>query len=185
MNGIKANAQIRVEQDIDLVLNNMKLKIVGQSYDEMLFTTDLRYNYNNANADRIILKDALLITKNLGETGNIKEYQILILKQLVSAVFRSLHGEIGKHPGNTETNNAYREKTCFPKVTQLFREWIISCEQCNRESRIDHSLSRFSLQNTYEHFTAPEDAMENDLVPELPPSRGYKKIVTAMDVFSR
>ena len=40
------------------------------------------------------------------------------------------------------------------------------------------------LQNPNEHFTAPEDAMQIDLVPELPPS-GYENIVTAMDVFSR
>ena len=30
MNGIKANARIRVEQDVDLVLKSMKLKILGQ-----------------------------------------------------------------------------------------------------------------------------------------------------------
>ena len=33
MNGIKANARIRVEQDVDLVLKNMKLKTLGQPYD--------------------------------------------------------------------------------------------------------------------------------------------------------
>ena len=43
MNGIKANARIRVEQDVDLVLKNMKLKILGQPYDELLITTDSRY----------------------------------------------------------------------------------------------------------------------------------------------
>ena len=41
------------------------------------------------------------------------------------------------------------------------------------------------LQNPNEHITAPEDAMQIDLVPELPPSGGYTNIVTAMDVFSR
>ena len=41
------------------------------------------------------------------------------------------------------------------------------------------------LQNTIEHITAPEDAMQIDLVPGLPPSGGYENIVTAMDVFSR
>ena len=40
MNGIKANARIRVEQDVDLVLKNMKLKILGQPYDEVLMITD-------------------------------------------------------------------------------------------------------------------------------------------------
>ena len=61
----------------------------------------------------------------------------------------------------------------------------MSCEQCIRESRIDCSLTRPPLQNPSEHITAPEDAMQIDLVPELPPSGGYENIVTAMDVFSR
>ena len=61
----------------------------------------------------------------------------------------------------------------------------MSCEQCIRESRIDRSLTRPPLQNPNKHITAPEDAMQNDLVPELPLSGGYGNIVTAMDVFSR
>ena len=61
----------------------------------------------------------------------------------------------------------------------------MSCEQCIRESRIDRSFTRFPLQKPSEHITAPEDAMQIDLVPELPPSGGYENIVTAIDVFSR
>ena len=34
-NEIKANARIRVEQDVDLLLINMKLKILGQPHDEV------------------------------------------------------------------------------------------------------------------------------------------------------
>ena len=69
-------------------------------------------------------------------------------------------------------------------MAQIIREWVMSCEQGIRESRIDHSLIP-SLQNPNEHITAPEDAMQVDLVQELPPSGGYENIVTAMDVFSR
>ena len=35
MNGIETNAQIQVEQDVDLVLKNMKLKILGQPHDKV------------------------------------------------------------------------------------------------------------------------------------------------------
>ena len=70
-------------------------------------------------------------------------------------------------------------------MAQLIREWVMSCEQCIRESRIDRSFTRLPLQNPNEHITAPEDAMQIDLVPELPTSGGYENIVTAMDVFSR
>ena len=61
----------------------------------------------------------------------------------------------------------------------------MSCEQCLRETRINPWLTRPPLQNPNEYLTAPEDAMQIDLVPGLPPSGGYENIVTAMDVFSR
>ena len=61
----------------------------------------------------------------------------------------------------------------------------MSCEQCIRESPSDRNLTHRPLQNPNEHITAPEEAMQTDLVPELPPSGGYENTVTAMDVFPR
>ena len=61
----------------------------------------------------------------------------------------------------------------------------MSCEQCITESRIDHSFTHLPLQNPNEYTTAPEDARQLDLLPELPPSGGYEKDVTVMDIFSR
>ena len=115
MKGIKANATIRVEQDVDLVLKNMKLKILGQPHDEILMMTDSRYKNYKANKDRIILKDGILFRKYFGETGSVIYYQILIPKQLVNEVLRSLHGEFGKHAGISITKVAYREKHYFFK----------------------------------------------------------------------
>ena len=82
MNGTKAKARIRIEQDVDVLLKNMKLKILGQPHDEVLMMTDSRYKNYKANKDRIILKDGLLFRKYFGETGSVKYYQILIPKQL-------------------------------------------------------------------------------------------------------
>ena len=156
MNGIKANARIRVEQDVDLVLKNTKLKILGQPYDEVLMITDSRYKNYKANEDRMVLKDGLFFRKYFGETGSVKYYQILIPKQLVKELLRSLHGEFGKHPGIYKTIIAGREKYYFPKMAQLFREWVMSCEQCIRESRIDRSLTRPSLQNQTSKLLRPK-----------------------------
>ena len=50
------------------------------------------------------------------------------------------------------------------------------CEQCLRESRID---PRFTRQNPNDYITAPENAMQFDLVQGLPPSGGYGNIVKA------
>ena len=61
----------------------------------------------------------------------------------------------------------------------------MSCERCLRESRVNPRLTCPPLQNPNENITAPEDAMQIDLVPGLPPSGGYENIVTAMDVLSR
>ena len=61
----------------------------------------------------------------------------------------------------------------------------MSCKQCIIQSRIDRSLTHPPLQNPNEYITSPEDAMQIDLVPILPPSGGYENIVTAMDVYSR
>ena len=185
MNGIKANARIRVEQDVNLVLKNMKLKILGQPHDEVLMMTDSRYKIYKATEDRIFLKDGLLFREYFGETGSVKYYQILIPKHLVNEVLRSLHGEFGKHPGIGKTIIAYGEKYFFPKMAQLIREWFKSFEQCIKESRIDRTLTRSPLQNPNEHITEPEDAMQTDLVPEILPSGGYENIVTVMDVFFR
>ena len=123
INEIKTHARIRVEQDVDPVPRNTKLKILGQPHDEVLMMTDSRYKNYKANEDRIILKDGLLFRKYFAETGSVKYYQVLIPKQLVNEVLRSLHGEFGKHPGISKTMIAYREKHYFPKMAQLSREW--------------------------------------------------------------
>ena len=73
--GIKANAQIRVEQDADQVLKNQNLKISGQPLDIVLLTKDRRFKHYKSNEDRIILKDGLLFRKYYGETGSVKTLQ--------------------------------------------------------------------------------------------------------------
>ena len=107
INGIKASARIRVEQDADPVLRNLKIKLLGQPHDDVLLPTDRRFKHYKANDDPFILKDGLLFRKYYGETGSVKYYQILLPKQLGNEVFRSLHGEFGKHCGITKTIMAY------------------------------------------------------------------------------
>ena len=141
VNGVKANVRRQVQQDVDLVLKNLKLKILGQSHDDVLLATDRRFKHYKANEGRIILKDRLLFQKYYGETGSVKYYQILIPKQLVNEVLRNLHGDFGKHPGITKTIIAYREKYYYPNMAQLIKEWVLSCEQCLREARINPRLT--------------------------------------------
>ena len=107
----------------------------------MLLTAHRRFKHYKANEHRIILKDGLLLGKYYGDTGSVKHYQTLIPNQLVNEVLRSFHGDFGKHPGITKTIIAYREKHYYPKMAQLFREWVMSCETCIRELRINPQLT--------------------------------------------
>ena len=170
--GIKAYAWIRVKQDVDLVFINLKLKILAQPYDEVLLTTDKRFRHYKANEYRIILKDGLFFRKHYRETGNIKLYQKLIPKQLIDEKLRSQHGEIGKHTGITKMITACGQKYYYPNQAKLIKQWMTSCEQCIRESRADDRLTQPALQNPSEYITAPEVAMQIDLVQELPRSGG-------------
>ena len=65
IHAIKANAQIRVEKDVNLVLNNLKLKKLGQPYDEVLLTIDKRFKHYKANEDRNNFRDGLFFRKKL------------------------------------------------------------------------------------------------------------------------
>ena len=69
-------------------------------------------------------------------------------------------------------------------MAQLIKEWVMSCKQCIKGSPIESSPTHSPLQNLNEHITAPENAMQIDLVPDSHPSGGYETIVTAMNVFS-
>ena len=166
-------------------MKNLKLKVFGQRHDNVLLTTDRRFKNYKANEGRIILKGGLLFRKYYGETGSFKYYQILIPKQLVNEILQSFHRQFGKHPGITKTLIAYREKYYYPNMAQLIKEWVTSCEQSLKESLIIPRLTHPPLQHPNEYITAPEDALQTNLVPGLPPSVGYENIVTAMDVFSR
>ena len=115
LHGIEANARIRVEQDADLVLKNLKLKILGQPYDDVLLTTDSRFKHYKANEDCITLKDGLLFRKYYGETGSVKYYQILIPRQLVNEVLRSLTRRIWETSWNYQNDNCLQRKVLLPE----------------------------------------------------------------------
>ena len=137
----------------------------------MLLETDRRFKHYKENEDRIILKDGLLFCNYYGETGSVEYYQLLIPKQIVDEVLRSLHGEYEIYPGITKTKIAYREKYFYPNIAQLIGEWVLSCQQCIRESRIDRRLNRLPCKFL---IMVPEDAIQINLVPNSAQSSGYE-----------
>ena len=76
MNGIKADAQKRVEQDANLVSRKIKLKRLTRTYDESLLTTDKRYKHYKANEDGLFVRDGLQLLKQYRENGSVKNFEI-------------------------------------------------------------------------------------------------------------
>ena len=113
INGIKGNARLRVEQDADLVLENLEIKILGQPHDDVLLTTDRRFKLYKANEDRIILKDRLVFRKY-------KYHQILIPRQLVLTL--ESPRRIWKTSWNHQNNNCIQRNVLLPEngPTPLF-----------------------------------------------------------------
>ena len=97
---------------------------------------------------------------------------------------RKLHGKSSKKPQNYQDKNVYKEKYYYTNMAHLINEWVMSCEQCIEESRIDWQISRFPLQNSNQYNTAPEHTKQIYFVPELIHSGSYQNIATAMDVSS-
>ena len=115
IHGIKAKARIRVDQDVDVVLKTLKLKILDQPYDEVLLTTDKRFKHYKPNEDLIILKDGQFFRKNYGETGNIKYNQILVPKELVEEVLPEPARRIWQALRHYWENNCIQTEKLLPK----------------------------------------------------------------------
>ena len=69
--------------------------------------------------------------------------------------------------------------------SQRLKNWVQQFEACINEKRIIKIKLKLELLNVAEWDREPEDAIQKELLPDLPPSGGYENIVTARDVFSR
>ena len=105
--------------------------------------------------------------------------------QLLKVLLQSLHGTAGKHPGTSKMMQEFRQKYYFPSITTYVRNWVRDGELCIQDKRINNTRITPDLIHILEWDLGPEDLMQIDLMPELPPSGGYENIITAIDVFSR
>ena len=78
-----------------------------------------------------------------------------------------------------------RQKYYFPSIATYVRNWVRDCEICIHDKRINNTRITPEIIHIPEWDLGPEDLMQIDLLPELPPSGGYENIITAIDVFSR
>ena len=78
-----------------------------------------------------------------------------------------------------------RQKYYYPGIAKIVKKWVQGCEVCIKDKRIQNPSITPELLNLPEWDLGPEDALQIDLLPYLPPSGGYENVITAVDVFAR
>ena len=182
---LKKTNQIIIEQSKDAVLQQLKAKFLHEDYSENILQQDARYRHYANNLERTVLKDEILTRQYFDETGNVKYHQILLPQHLLRELLYSLHGTAHKHPGISKMLQEIRQRYYYPSMAKHVKKWVEGCEQCARDKRVPNATITPELLNLPEWDLGPEDAMQIDLLPNLPPSGGYENVLTAIDVFSR
>ena len=159
--------------------------MLGLPFDEQILLNDARYMHYSRNKKRIIIKDDILYRQYYNDIGEVSRLQVLLPRQLLKVLLQSLHGTAGKHPGISKMMQEIRQKYYFPSIAPYVRNWVRDCEICIHDKRINNTRITPELIHIPEWDLGPEDLMQIDLLPELPPSGGYENIITAIDVFSR
>ena len=178
-------SRILIEQDSDPTLLNFRKEMLGLPIDEQILLNDARYMLYSRNKRRIIIKDDILYRQYYNDIGQVSHLQVLLPGQLLKVLLQSLHGTAGKHPGISKMMQEIRQKYYFPSIATYVRNWVRDCEICIQDKRINNTRITPELIHIPEWDLGPEDLMQIDLLPELPPSGGYENIITAIDVFSR
>ena len=108
----------------------------------------------------------------------ISHYQILVPKQLLDEFFLALHGHNANHPGIKKMIQEARQKYYYPCIAKYIRTWVTKCQMCIQNKRINNDLLKTVLLNCPEWDLGPEDTLQKDIFPNLPPSRCYDNIIT-------
>ena len=120
------------------------------------------------------------------DAAGISHLQMFSLGHLKDTLLTSLYGQAGKHPGISKMMQEIRQKYYFPSNANHVHKWVTECEICVQDKKkVDNAQITPELRSIPESDSGPEDVMPLDLLPELRPSRGYEKIITAIVVSSK
>ena len=182
---LRKTNQIIIEQSKDAVLHLLKAKLLYDEYSENVPQQDARYRHYANNLQRIVVKDDTLTRQYFGETGNVKYHHILLPQHLLQELIQPLHGIAHKHPGKSKMLQEIRHRYYYPNMAKHAKRWVEGCEQCAKDNKVPNATITPELLILPEWDPGPEDAMQIDLLPNLPPSGGHEIVFTAIDVISQ
>ena len=176
--------QILLEQSKDPILLQLKAKIQKEEYSEEILQQDIRYKYYLNNIDRIVLKDEIVTRQYYDETRQVKYHQILLPKHLFKELLQAIHGTAHRHPGISKVLQEIHQKYYYPGIAKYVKKRVEGCEICAKDKKVPNKVITPELLSLPVWDLGPEDAMQIDLLPNLPTSGGYQTMMTAIDVFS-
>ena len=172
-----------IERQNDIILQQLLFKLRKEEYSETMLQQDPLYRRRQL--DRLSVQDDIIFRDYYDETGSVQFRQALLPEHLVTELLQSLHGTANKHPGISKMLHEIRQKYYYPIMAKIVKKMVHGCETCIKDKKIKNTSITPELLNLPEWDLDPKDALQIDLLPNLPPSGGYENIITTLDVFSR
>ena len=173
---LRKTNQIIIEQSKDAVLQQLRANLLQEEYSENVLQQDARYRHYARNIERIVVKEGILTRQYFDETGNVMYHQILLPQHLLQGLLQSFHGTAHKHPDISKMLQEIRQRYYYPNMAKNVKKWVEGCEQCARDKRVPSATITPELLNLPKWDLGPEDAMQIDLLPNLPPSEAMKML---------
>ena len=123
------------EQNNDVNLQQLKLKIQKEEYSETILIQDTRYQHYLRQLDRMSIQDGIITRQYYDETGNIDYNKVLLPKHLVTELLESLHGKANRHPGIAKLLQEIRSKYYYLGIANLVRKWVNGCGICIKDKK--------------------------------------------------
>lgn len=175
-----ADTLSRVESDsIDFSASGLDIIVEMQSTDDELKSWLDRKNGSNIKVklEKIVVPaSSLVVWCETSQEFN----RPFVPKDLRMKIFLSLH--CLSHPGVQATQLKIGQKYFWPNMRHDISHWVQSCIQCQKQKI--HKHVKAPIQN----IKIPEGRFKHihiDLVGPLPPSNGYRYLLTSVDRFTR
>ena len=107
-----------IEQNNDITLQQLRLKLKKEEYSETILQQEPRYRHYCRQLDRLSVHEDIIYRDCYDETGSVQFRQVLLPKYRVTELLQSLHGTANKHPGVSKMLHEIRQKYYYPGVAK-------------------------------------------------------------------
>ena len=110
-----------IEQNNDITLQQLRLKLQKEEYSETILQQDPRYRHYCDQLDRLSVHEDIIYRDYYDKTGSVQFRQVLLPKHLVTELLQSLHGTANKHPGISKMLHEIRQNYYYPGVAKIVK----------------------------------------------------------------